>query len=263
MNWLWQLVIVTLAASSVMTLMWLVQCRTRKADVVDIAWTFGTGVAAIFYAATSPGYANRRVLVGALVALWALRLGVYLAVRVLGKPEEGRYARLREHWGAAANRKLFWFFQAQALGVVVFSLPGLAVGRNPAAPLGWLDGWGAAVWLTGMAGVTLADWQLARFKENPANRGHTCQAGLWRYSRHPNYFFEWLLWCGYVPLAVGTAWWWAAAAVPLVLLVLFFYGTGIPQTEKQALASRGDEYRRYQQTTSVFIPWFRKASEAQ
>lgn len=108
----------------------------------------------------------------------------------------------------------------------------------------------------GFGGVALADWQLARFKSQADSRGKTCRAGLWRYSRHPNYFFEWLHWCAYLLLALGGPYSWLAAITPLVLLYFLLFVTGIPPTEKQALASRGDDYRDYQRTTSPFVPWF-------
>jgi steroid 5-alpha reductase family enzyme len=122
----------------------------------------------------------------------------------------------------------------------------------------WLDFAGIALWAVGIVGVTLSDHQLAVFKTRPENRGKTCRAGLWRYSRHPNYFFEWLHWCSYVPLVISAPGGWLAVLVPLVLLYFFFFVTGIPPTEAQALASRGEEYRSYQRSTSVFVPWFPK-----
>ena len=117
-------------------------------------------------------------------------------------------------------------------------------------------------WSDWHRGVALSDWQLSQFKKNPENKGQTCQRGLWRYSRHPNYFFEWVHWWAYLPMAVGAAGWWAAVITPSVLLYFILYKTGIPPTEEQALASRGEEYRRYQRTTSAFVPWFPKREQA-
>ena len=133
----------------------------------------------------------------------------------------------------------FFFYQYQALFAVFFALPALVVAHH-ARPhwTGW-DLAGILIWLCGVGNTMAADRQLARFRARPENRGKTCRAGWWRYSRHPNYFFEWLHWWAYAALAAGTAFWWIAWLVPLVLLYLFFRVTGIPPTEAQALASRG------------------------
>ncbi|MGH8164637.1 MAG: DUF1295 domain-containing protein, partial [Rhodanobacteraceae bacterium] len=112
-------------------------------------------------------------------------------------------------------------------------------------------------------GETIADRQLARFRANPANDGKTCREGLWRYSRHPNYFFEWLHWFAYVALAIGSPLWWLALAGPVVMFVFLRFISGIPYTEAQALRTRGDDYRAYQHDTSMLFPWFPKHSTAQ
>jgi steroid 5-alpha reductase family enzyme len=163
---------------------------------------------------------------------------------------------LRESWGQRAQAFFFWFFQVQALWTAMFSIPFLVVAFNDApAPSPW-DIAGIAAALVAIAGESLADAQLARFRADGKNKGRTCRAGLWRYSRHPNYFFEWIHWWAYVLLAVGSSCWWAALSGPAIMLLFLYKVTGIPYTEKRALASRGEDYRRYQETTSAFIPWF-------
>ena len=126
---------------------------------------------------------------------------------------------------------------------------------NKAAGLAWHDYVGLGVWCVAVCGEGLADWQLARFRRRPDSKGRTCREGLWRYSRHPNYFFEWIHWFAYVFLALGSPYVWVALCGPVVMLLFLFKLTGIPYTEKRALASRGEDYRRYQQTTSAFFPW--------
>jgi steroid 5-alpha reductase family enzyme len=116
------------------------------------------------------------------------------------------------------------------------------------------------LWLVAIIGETVADRQLAAFRANPDNRGRTCRSGLWAYSRHPNYFFEWLNWCAYALMALPAPYGWAGLASPVIMLFLILKVTGVPPSEEQALASRGDDYRDYQRTTSVFIPWFPKRS---
>ena len=251
-----------LIVSLIMTVLWLVQRRTLNAGIVDVGWAAGIGVLGVFFAATAEGYPHRRILVGVLIGAWSARLAIYLLLdRVLGHPEEGRYRTLREKWGTAADRNLFFFFQAQALLDVFFALPILIVAHHPVVRWTVWDASGVLIWIVSVGNTVLADRQLARFRKRPENRGKTCREGWWRYSRHPNYFFEWLHWWSYVALAVGAGYWWVTLLAPAVMLFFLFKVTGIPPTEAQALASRGDEYREYQRTTSVFIPWFPKKED--
>jgi steroid 5-alpha reductase family enzyme len=242
----------------VMLVFYFVQRRTENAGIVDFVWAAGVGALAVFYAAKASGDLERRVLLAALAGTWSLRLAAYLLVnRVWGKPEDGRYQMLRRNWGEKAQVFFFAFFQIQALWAVMFSIPFLpaAYGRRG---LDVQDYLAIAVWLVAVGGESLADWQLARFRADPIGRGKTCRVGLWRYSRHPNYFFEWIHWFTYVFLAFGSPYWWVALMGPVVMLLFLYKVTGIPYTEKRALESRGEDYRRYQETTSPFIPWFPK-----
>ncbi|MEM8945060.1 MAG: DUF1295 domain-containing protein [Planctomycetota bacterium] len=245
-------------ACGTMAVLWLVQRRTGNAGIVDVAWSGLVGVLGALYAVWAPGPVWLRVVVGLMIAVWSLRLTIYLFRRVVGHPEEGRYVSLREAWGEAADRKFFRFFQAQALAAWCFALPVIVVTRSSTPPATWLVVAAITLWAIGISGVSLSDRQLAAFKSNPDNRGQTCRDGLWRYSRHPNYFFEWLHWCAYVPLSAGSPLWWISASVAALLLVSVLFVTGIPPTEAQAIASRGDDYRRYQRTTNAFFPWFPK-----
>ena len=238
-----------------LALLWARQLKTKNATSVDVAWSAGLGFLAIVYPWFSEGLVSLRVLVGALGAIWALRLAWFLlSDRVLRATEEdGRYRAIREHFGPKANLFLFFFYQGQAAVAVLFSLPMLAA-MNRGAP-GLLTALGAAVWVIAVSGETVSDRQLARFRGNPANRGQVCQEGLWRYSRHPNYFFEWIHWWAYVLIGHGTVLTWIG---PVGMLLFLFRLTGIPYTENQAIKSRGDLYSEYQRTTSVFFPWFPK-----
>jgi steroid 5-alpha reductase family enzyme len=242
------------ALAVLMALLWLRQLQTRNATSVDAAWSAGMGVLAIGYALLSDGLPARRLLTGGLAAIWAARLAWHLVSdRVLGRPEDGRYRAMREHWGARAPLFFFLFYQGQAIVATVFSVPILAAMRG-----GPLDDWataGAIVWLLAVGGETLADAQLARFRADPANKGRSCRAGLWRLSRHPNYFFEWTHWFSYVLIGHGA---WLTWLGPALMLLFLFRLTGIPYTEQQALRSRGEDYRAYQRETSVFFPWFPK-----
>jgi steroid 5-alpha reductase family enzyme len=222
---------------------------------VDVTWSAGVGVLAIAFATAAHGDIGRRMLVAALVSVWSFRLAGYLLTnRVLSGEEDGRYQMLRGKWGPRADLHFLWFFQVQALGAVLFAVP-LLPGLFLDVPVGrWYDFAGVGVWLISIGGETLSDRQLSRFRRRPDSKGKTCREGLWRYSRHPNYFFEWIHWWTYVLLAWGSAWVWVSLLGPIVMLVLLFRVTGIPYTEKRALRSRGEDYRRYQRTTSAFIP---------
>ena len=257
----WMLMIVALAAMSVvMTALWLIQRRTHNAGIVDVAWTFGTGLCAAWFAWGADGDPARRALVAALAAVWSLRLGLYLAKRMVGDHEDRRYAAMREKWGPNTQRNLFFIFQIQAFWAVLFALPMLLAASNPADGLRWYDAAGLALWIVSITGESIADAQLNAFRNAPESKGRVCRRGLWRYSRHPNYFFEWIHWWAYVLIGFAGPLGWLTLAGPAVMLLFLFYVTGIPITERALVASRGDAYREYQRTTSPFFPWPPKES---
>jgi len=239
---------------------WATALRIRNAGIVDIAWAGGFSVLALLYAALGSGWAPRRALIAGMTVIWSLRLSVYLYRRVMGEhpKEDGRYVELRRRWARNLPLKFLGFFQLQALLGVVLSAPMLLATANPAAALHPLEWVGTLLWLIAVVGEALADRQLARFRARPGNRGRVCDVGLWRYSRHPNYFFEWLVWCAYFVFASASPQGWLSVYCPLLMLYFLFRVTGIPATEEQALRTKGDAYREYQRTTSAFVPWFRR-----
>ena len=257
MNLWWTLALVWALAAVAQTLGWVWQKRRNNAGIVDVIWSFGVGGAAVLVCALGDGATLPRLVGGVLGGLWGLRLGWHLWHRVSNEDEDGRYRALRERW-QGNQTKFFVFFQFQALLVVLFALPFLAVAHNPTASVGWAIA-AVAIWLFGAGGEALADAQLARHRADPANKGKTMRSGLWRYSRHPNYFFEWTQWFAYVALAVGSPWFALACAGPVVMFVFLRWISGIPFTERQALRTRGEDYRDYQQRTPIFFPWFPKA----
>lgn len=257
----WLLLTGFLLISAAMLALWAVQLRTRNAGTVDIAWSAGIGTLAILFAALGDGTPQRRVLVAAITAIWSFRLAYYLLRRVGGESEDGRYQELRRSYGPRANAFFFWFFQFQALLVLLFALPPLLAMRHPAPDLRIWDWLGLAIAAVAIIGESVADRQLAAFRRDPANRGKTCRAGLWRYSRHPNYFFEFVHWFAYCAIAVDDAWGWLTLLGPALMIFFLFKITGIPPTEARAARSRPD-YADYQRTTSMFIPWFPKANQS-
>lgn len=242
--------------AGVMVVLWLIQRRTGNAGLVDVGWAGVTGALALLYALLADGDPVRRTVLALLGVLWGGRLALYLfRDRIHGKPEEGRYVTLRRQWSPHADRAFFIFYQAQALAALVLSVPFALGALSPVAFGAPVDLAALALVLIGVAGESLADRQLERFKQDPASRGRTCREGLWRYSRHPNYFFEWVLWCGFGLLAWTGPWGAVGLVGPVLILYSILFVTGIPPTEKQAVASRGDDYRDYQETTSPFFPW--------
>jgi steroid 5-alpha reductase family enzyme len=261
----------TACVCTMMAALWLVGRRTGNMAFVDAGWAAGLALLGALYAALSPAPAARRAIIAGMALVWGVRLAVHLLTdRMLrlqgGKltvlPEEGRYVKLRADWGAAAHARFFVFYQAQALLDVLLSAPFFLAARNTAPRLHPLELAAPALLAIAVLGEGTADRQLRRFRADPANKGKTCRAGLWRVSRHPNYFFEWLVWIAFFLLALPAPHGWIAIFCPLLMLVFLFKVTGIPATEAQALRSRGDDYRRYQQETSAFFPWFPRKAPA-
>lgn len=234
--------------------------RMENYGIVDIVWSYAFGALALFYAAAAHGWAPRRWMLAAMVVIWSGRLGTHLYRRVMSHhPEEDRrYTEMRARWADNFACKMFTFYQQQAVSVILLGLPFFLIARNPAAAFHPLEYAGMALWLIALLGESLADAQLAAFKKNSANKGKVCEAGLWGYSRHPNYFFEWCIWVAYFVFALASPWGWTSVICPAGILYLLLCVTGVPMTEEQSLRSRGDAFRDYQRRVSVFVPWFPK-----
>lgn len=251
---LWMPLTGSIVLAAFMYVAWLRQRRTGNAGIVDVLWAASLGGFGLLYLAGADGWWPRRLLVGGLVFAWSLRLTLHLARRVSSEPEDGRYAALRREWGARFPSRISWFFQAQAVLATLLSLPFLFLAASPVAEWRLQDGLAVLLWVASVLGESVADRQLHAWRRDPGNRGRTCRSGLWAYSRHPNYFFEWLHWLVYPVMAIGLPWGWTLWLAPAVMLYLVLEVTGIPPTEAQALRSRGDDYRAYQETTNAFFP---------
>jgi steroid 5-alpha reductase family enzyme len=253
------LILLCVAASVGMALLFLLERRLANASHVDAGWSGFIGLFSLAILGVADGDVTRRIVTGIIIGAWSLRLTWYLLKdRVINRPEDGRYADLRASWGERAGLWFFWFFQLQAGFVIIFTLPVWVIAYH-AAPFGsWTDIVALCWFGLAFIGVITADHQLARWRADKQSAGKTCRAGLWSVSRHPNYFFEFLLWWSYAWLAYTAAWFSLTIVVPLFLLALLLGLTGIPYNEKRALQSRGDDYRRYQREVSAFIPWFPK-----
>lgn len=233
---------------------WLWQVKTKNAGYVDVLWSYCVGFISIYYFLQGSGDPLIRTVSAVIAGVWFTRLGTHLLQRVRSEPEDGRYQAMREAMGSYAHIGHLFFFLFQACLVWLFTLPMWVISHNENVNLAFIL---IAILITLCAGIgeVTADRQLHRFRHEPSNRGKTCRVGWWRYSRHPNYFFEWLHWFAYPILAIGAPfglWIWLA---PIFMFLFLYFVTGIPFTEQQALRSRGDDYLHYQQTTNAFFPW--------
>ena len=254
---------IAVSLSILMAFAWVVQQRSGNSGWVDTIWTFSLGLvgvgSALWPVAGAPPN-NRQWLLAGLVAVWSLRLGVHIAIRTAGISDDPRYAAFAREWGADSPRRMFIFLQNQALGTIPLVFAVFVAARFPSDALRLQDYLGVLILLTAIAGEAMADAQLKRFRGDPANKGRVCDAGLWRWSRHPNYFFEWFGWLAYPVIALSIddplfyPWGWATLLAPVFMYWILVYQTGIPPLEAQMLRSRGDRYREYQSRTSQFFP---------
>jgi steroid 5-alpha reductase family enzyme len=258
-SYLEALAAIAVALSVLMAGAWAVQQRTGNSGWVDTIWTFSLGLvgaASALWPMAGAAPNPRQWLVAALVAIWSLRLGLHIVVRTSGISDDPRYAAFASEWGVDSPRKMFVFLQNQGFGSIPLVFAIFVAARFPDPALRIQDILGALILFTGIAGEALADAQLKRFRTNPANKGRVCDVGLWRWSRHPNYFFEWFGWLAYPVIAISTdyPWGWATLLAPIFMYWILVHVTGIPPLEQQMLRSRGERYRDYQARTSMFFP---------
>lgn len=242
-----------------MSALWFICIKIRNLGFVDVGWAFSFSVGGLVILCTSPIKMDQLILT-LIYCFWSLRLSLHLFKRVFSHHplEDRRYIQLRENWAHRLKLFSFIFFQAQAFLVALLSGPLIF---NQIYSSGTMDGikWaGTLVWLCGIWGETISDLQLKKFVSAPNNKGQVCNSGLWRFSRHPNYFFEWLTWVGYFIFLSSTPWGWTMVYCPIMMLFFLLRVTGIPATEAQSLKSKGVLYKAYQDSTSAFVPWFPK-----
>jgi steroid 5-alpha reductase family enzyme len=237
--------------------LWLVAERTKNAGIVDVGWSQAFTLVVLVFSLQPLAPRPSWLPIAIVVVAWSTRLTSYLIWRGAATgAEEGRYADLRRRWALRGSRRFFVFFQAQAALTAVLSIAFAVPFIVAPSGGGWLRALGFIVSLIGIAGESVADGQLARFKRDPANVGRVCDVGLWQYSRHPNYFFEWCFWLGLAIYGLGYPFPYAllGLAGQAIILASIFGVTGIPPTEAQALRSKGESYRAYQARVSRFVP---------
>jgi len=234
-----------------MALAWLIRMRTGQSGWIDAVWSAATGVAGLVAALSADG--ERRWLAALVVALWSARLAGHIARRTPGAGEDPRYAEKAREWGADFSRQLFIFLQIQAAASLPLLAAIAAAARAPRPFPDLFDAVGVVVALGAMAGEGIADAQLARFRRTAA-KGSICEVGLWRFSRHPNYFFEFLFWCAWPLIAFGYPTGLIALAGPAFIYYLLVHVSGVPLLEKQMRASRGAAFDAYARRVNVFFP---------
>lgn len=241
------------AVAFIMLIIYFWALAIKNYGIVDIFWAYNFLVIAIIIWLLADGFEPRKNLVCLLAALWSLRLGFYLTIRVGSHldVEEGRYKQLRLEWN---ETKFFFFFQMQAFSNVMLAIPFFVIALNPEPHMSAIEYIGAGLWCISIIGEGLSDWQLKQFKKNPSNKGRVCENGLWNYSRHPNYFFQFMIWISVLIFALPSPYGWISVICPLSIGYLIFKVTGIPMTEEQAVRSKGELYKEYQRTTSAFVP---------
>ena len=242
---------------------WWTQKRTNNSGWIDVFWTFGTGFAgAVCALLPNPGVSDawmRKAIVATLVIVWALRLGIYIAIRVATTTtEDARYKRLKQEWGAHYQGRMFWFMQIQGPATVLLCLAILLAARNPAPTLQFTDGLGVLILSMAILGEGLADREMKAFKADSANHGKVCDTGLWGISRHPNYLFEGLGWVAYAVIALGGRWnepvVWLSWLGAIFMLLLLRFATGVPPLEAAMLVSKGEAFADYQRRVPALFP---------
>jgi steroid 5-alpha reductase family enzyme len=242
-------------ATALFAVVWAICLRLRNYGFLDVTWTLSIGLLALVDGLAGPGDVTRRLVFTSVGLAWSLRLGLFVLARVVRHhpTEDKRYRSLRERWKTPFA--FLCFFELQALIAVVFSLPFLGAAFAPGQliePLEWL---GLSIAAAGILGEAAADQQSQTFKRRIGAEKKVLDAGLWRYSRHPNYFFEILSWAGFALAALPYPMGWAALLCPLLIAYFLLRVTGVPLTEKHSLETHGDAYRDYQRRTNAIIPW--------
>lgn len=252
---------VATALSLIMALAWHFQQKSGNSGWVDVTWSFGVGSVASVAAVVPFGHGAphwRQIVVAILATSWCLRLGLHIARRTRAATDEPRYHNLIVQWGSDAKRRMFWFLQSQAAVGIILAISIMVAAHNPNPDLRIQDLIGLATLTVAIVGEAIADRQLRAFKRAPSNRNGVCDVGLWRWSRHPNYFFEWLSWLAYPIIAIDFSgqypYGWVALAAPLCMYWVLVHVSGIPPLEDHMLRSRGETFRAYQMRTRPFFP---------
>lgn len=248
-------VIATLIGLACLMLFWGIYYLTKNPAVADLGWALGMASASTYYYYATSLASPVADFMLTLILIWAARLFLLICYRLIRDKTDGRYEAMTANWESDQEKQYLKFFLAQGAAVGVLTLPVLFAVCNRVGVWLPLDWFAAIIALVGLVGEGVSDFQLQSFVRQKENKGKVCDVGLWRFSRHPNYFFEWVFWVGLFLFALSAPMGIISIASPIGLLVTLLFITGIPPAEEQALRSRGDAYTEYQKTTSRFIPW--------
>jgi steroid 5-alpha reductase family enzyme len=258
-----RVLLATLATTAaMMILVWLLSLVKRDVSIVDIFWGLGFMLIAHVACRIGGGYGGRKLLVTSLVTLWGLRLAVYLLWRNWGQQEDYRYRAMRKRHGERFGLvSLYTIFGLQGALMWVISLP-LQVAQISPIPsrLTALDALATLLWVGGLLFESVGDWQLARFKADPANAGKVMNRGLWAYTRHPNYFGDALVWWAFFLIALATPWGAATIVSPVLMTFMLMRVSGVALLERTLVKTR-PEYEAYRRQTNAFFPWFPRRAE--
>lgn len=241
--------------SLAMAAAWAVATRSGLSGRADAIWTFATGLACLTLVGVGSDQPARAIIPAAYLLVWTGRLGYYLWRRA-SHGDDPRYAEMKREWGDKASSRLLLFLQIQAVASWPLVVSAFVAAGAPRAAPDVRDALAALMFVAALVGEGVADRQMAAFKADPANRGGICERGLWGWSRHPNYFFEWLGWLGFPLLAIepGYGAGWLSLLAPAWMYVLLVYVSGVPPLEKTMRASRGAAWDAYARRVSVFWP---------
>lgn len=229
----------------------------RNNSIVDMGWGSGFVLVAFVILISQGAYVERNLLITLLVTIWGGRLTYYIVRRNWGKPEDFRYAKWRKEWGKwLVPRAFLQIFMLQGVLMLIIGYPIIVVNANPQPGLNFIDYLGLLIWITGFIFESVGDKQLAEFKKDPANKGHVIQSGLWKYTRHPNYFGEATMWWGIFLLTISVPLGWSAVISPLTITLMLLYVSGVPMLEKKY--KDNPEFQEYARRTNKFFPWFPK-----
>ncbi|PJZ70794.1 hypothetical protein CH373_07735 [Leptospira perolatii] len=247
---------------SLMTILWLIGKLIHNYSIVDVGWGLSISTAVIIYFILGDGFSVRKGVFAFMACLWGWRLSYFIfTTRVLTGHEDSRYAAFRNEYGEKVDRKFFTnVFQFQGALAVILSVPFLFPALNPDVNFLTLEIISLAIFFVGLLGESVADFQLAEFKLDGDNKGKVCDIGWWRYSRHPNYFFEWVIWISFGIFSLASPWGWIGLLSPLLMLILLTKISGIPLNELGQLKSKGKAYEEYRRRTSSFVPLPRRKS---
>jgi len=245
-----------------MSVFFLIAVARKDNSLADVAWGGGFILVALATFFRAPGEAEaRQVLATGLVIVWGVRLAVHIYFRNRGKAEDFRYAKWRRDWGKYfLLRSYLQVFLLQGALLVVIAWSVIFINMHPARGLSFLDALGLLVWATGFFFEAVGDYQLLRFTREPANKGRVMTTGLWRYTRHPNYFGEATMWWGIFLMALPLEGGYAALVSPLTITFLLLKVSGIPMLEKKLMETQ-EGYAEYARRTNAFVPWFPREPE--